>query len=68
MLFYETSAKTGEGVKNAFTILIEEAQTLYNNIKTEKQIPPRLQSGRSALYETELADEPGYQYVLDIFV
>lgn len=50
-----------------FTVLLEEAQNLREQILKEKKIPSALQSGRAALRETELAEEPGYQYVLDIF-
>jgi antitoxin component YwqK of YwqJK toxin-antitoxin module len=49
------------------TVLIEEAQNLHSRIKNEKKITDVLQSGYAALCEIELAEEPGYQYVLDIF-
>jgi hypothetical protein len=49
------------------TVLIDEARHLYGKIEKEKAIPESLQSGYAALCETELADEPGYQHVLEIF-
>lgn len=50
-----------------FNTLIEETEIVKNKIKAEKKIPASLQSGRASLCEVELADEPGYQYVLQIF-
>jgi len=48
-------------------ILIEESEIVKQKIKKEKVIPSMVQSGRAALCEVDLADEPGYQYVLQIF-
>jgi antitoxin component YwqK of YwqJK toxin-antitoxin module len=48
-------------------ILIEDAQKRLGALQAEPEKPEPLPSGRSALAETELADEPGYQFVLDIF-
>lgn len=46
------------------TVLINE----IDNLKKQKQFKEPLPvSGMAALSETELAEEPGYQYVLDIF-
>lgn len=50
-----------------FSILIEEADHLKKKIKSDKKLPIQMQSGRAALCEIELADEPGYQHVLAIF-
>lgn len=50
----------------AFETLLEEAQGEIARLKNEKKGEFR-QSGRAALIETELMEEPGYQYVLDIF-
>lgn len=50
----------------AFEALLEEAEEEIQRLKKEKKGEFR-QSGRSALLETELMEEPGYQYVLDIF-
>lgn len=52
-----------EGIK----ILLEETHLMEVQIKREKREPMTLQSGKAILYETELAEEPGYRYVLDIF-
>lgn len=48
-------------------VLINEALLLKAKIEKEKLLPSSLQSGLAALAETELAEEPAYQYVLDIF-
>lgn len=45
-------------------ILIEENKKLKSQKKLSEPLPV---SGRAALSETELADEVGYRYVLDIF-
>lgn len=49
------------------TVLIDESRCIYDKIKKDHVIPKALQSGYAALCETELAEEPGYQFVLDIF-
>ena len=48
-------------------ILLEETKSTLNQIKMDKQLPVNLQSGRAALVETDLAEEVGFQYVLEIF-
>jgi hypothetical protein len=50
-----------------FEILIEETQKIVKEIEIDHRLPAHLQTGRAALVETELAEEVGYQYVLDIF-
>jgi len=50
----------------AFESLLEEAEKEIQRLKKEKKGEFR-QSGLSALLETDLMEEPGYQYVLDIF-
>lgn len=50
----------------AFEALLEEAEQESVRLKREKKGEFR-QSGKSALIETEIVEEPGYQYVLDIF-
>ncbi|KAF3363369.1 Uncharacterized protein PHSC3_000057 [Chlamydiales bacterium STE3] len=45
-------------------ILVQETLKLKKQKKLSEPLPV---SGLAALSETELADEPGYQYVLDIF-
>lgn len=46
-------------------ILLEENQKIIKQLKQKKILTPP--SGRSALAETELEEEPGYQAVLKIF-
>lgn len=48
-------------------ILLEENETMSHKLKTEKAVTATLQSGRAALFEIELAEEPGYIHVLNIF-
>lgn len=48
-------------------ILIEESDVMKKRIKKEKKIPLSNQTGKAALYETELSEEIGYRYVLHIF-
>jgi len=48
-------------------ILIEENSLLVKRIKKEKKATAHQQTGRAALSEMELADEPGYKYILDIY-
>lgn len=50
-----------------FDILSEDAQEMIKKLKKEKKSEGSTQSGRAALFETELAEEPGYKYVLDVF-
>lgn len=50
-----------------FSILIEETELMKVRVKKEKNIPFPLQSGRSTLFESDLAEESGYQYVLQMF-
>ncbi len=49
------------------TILIEESEVMKKRILKEKKIPLSPQTGKAALYETELSEETGYRYVLHIF-
>lgn len=49
------------------TILIQESELIKSRIKKEKKVPFPQQTGKAALYESELADESGYRYVLHIF-
>jgi len=53
--------------KEGLQVLLEENESLSERIKKEKVAPANLQSGRAALYEIEMAEEPGYVYILDIF-
>lgn len=48
-------------------ILIEDASAMIAKIEKEKNLPSIAQSGRAALAETDLADEPAYKYILEIF-
>lgn len=50
-----------------FNILIEESEVMKKRIKREKKVPFPQQTGRASLYESDLADEIGYQYVLHMF-
>lgn len=50
--------------ENHLQILIEEVREGPQKISAEKEY---VQSGRSVLAETELIEEPGYIYILDIF-
>lgn len=58
------SLETCSGLLNT---MIQEVQRVQKKIKTEKQVPAVQQTGLSVLCETELAEEPGYIYLLDIF-
>lgn len=49
-----------------FEELLEEAEGEIARLKKEKKGEFR-QSGKGALIETEILEEPGYQYILDIF-
>lgn len=49
------------------TTMIDETTFLLERIHIEEALPAILQSGKAALAENELADEPGYRYVLEIF-
>jgi len=50
-----------------FDILIKEAGKVKEKIQQDPKTPPQLLSGKAVLAETELAEEPGYKYILDIF-
>lgn len=52
---------------NAFKGLIEENEQMVEELKQKKETIHHLQSGRAALIETELAEEPGYKHVCEIF-
>lgn len=49
------------------SILIEESEVIKARIKKDKKIPFSQQTGKAALYETELSEESGYRYILHIF-
>lgn len=53
--------------KESLEILLEETHKMTSQIEREKRPPLSLQSGRAALCETELSEEPGYRHVLEIF-
>ncbi|WP_059359182.1 motility associated factor glycosyltransferase family protein [Parachlamydia acanthamoebae] len=48
-------------------ILIQDAQELSEKIEKGHEVPHQMQSGRAALAETDLAEEPAYEYILAIF-
>lgn len=48
-----------------FDVLIEESEDAISKIKEAQAAPA--QSGKAALAEIELAEEPAYKYVIDIF-
>lgn len=50
-----------------FDVLLEESSKIKEKIAVAHETSPQLQSGRAALAEIDLADEPGYRYVLDMF-
>lgn len=47
--------------------LIEENETVMERAEKDKTVPQSLQTGRGALSEIELSEEPGYLFVLEIF-
>lgn len=49
-----------------FKVLIEDTLALEEKLSQEK-VPVFLQSGKAALAETELAEEPAYEFILDLF-
>lgn len=49
------------------TTLINESEKLSQRVVETKDVPAVLQSGTAALAEIELADEPGYRYLLEVF-
>lgn len=53
--------------RDGLQVLLEENEAMSEKINNEKQTPASMQSGRAALHEIEIAEEPGYIYVLDIF-
>lgn len=53
--------------KKHLRILLDDAAALSKEIRKTRQPPTQMQSGRAILSETELSEEPGYKYVLDIF-
>jgi len=53
--------------QESLQILIEETEPIIEKLRNEKKVSVTLQTGRAALYETELSEEPGYIYVLEIF-
>jgi len=48
-------------------ILLEDSHAQIEKIKKDQHTSPLMQSGRAALAETDLAEEPAYKYILDIF-
>ena len=48
-------------------VLFEETEKVIGKITRKKQIPATLQSGLAALAEIELAEEPAYCHVLEVF-
>lgn len=48
-------------------VLIEDSAELKKKVENEGKIPQILQSGLAALSELELSEEPGYEYLLDLF-
>lgn len=56
-----------ERCEEDLSVLIEESEVIKARIKKEKKVPTIQQTGKASLYETELAEESGYQYVLQIF-
>lgn len=48
-------------------VLLEETNSVIEQIKKNKIVPSTLQSGKAALSEIELSEEPGYNYVLEVF-
>lgn len=56
-----------ERCKGYLEALIEETTSMMQQIKRDKQVPQTAQTGRAVLVESELAEEVGYRYVLDMF-
>lgn len=52
---------------DSFKALVEENNKIIQKIEQEQETLSHFQSGRAALIETDLAEEPGYKYVCDIF-
>jgi hypothetical protein len=48
-------------------VLVAENKKIIDKVQLEKELVEHTQTGIAALAETELADEPGYKYVCDIF-
>lgn len=46
--------------------MLEEIQLTEKNIKKGKKVSPNLQTGKGAVYETEMCASDGYQYVIGI--
>lgn len=63
----EQLLKSLENCTELLSTMIKEIEKVQKKIKSEKQIPAVPQTGLSVLCETELAEEPGYIYLLDIF-
>lgn len=49
------------------TILMEETQVIQRRIQADRIVPFPLQTGKASLFENDLAEEPGYRYLLHIF-
>lgn len=48
-----------------FQVLMDEAEAVIAKLKKGESVPS--QSGRAALAETELSEEPAYKHIIDIF-
>lgn len=53
-------------INRHFSVLVEETKKIREILKGGGPLPERT-SGRAALAETELTEEPAYKYVLDMF-
>lgn len=49
------------------SVLMEESEVMKDRIKSEGKVPFPQQTGKASLYESDLAEEVGYRYVLHIF-
>lgn len=50
-----------------FAILIDETLRLMEMIRNKQPLPPNMQTGKAALAESDIDEEPAYKAVLDIF-
>ncbi len=48
-------------------VLIEDKERYQNLINESQGVPEYMQSGLAALAETELEEEPGYEYIIGVF-
>lgn len=63
LLFRDSLIRSREHIE----VLIEDAKALMEKVQAEGKVPQTLQSGLAALSELELAEEAGYEYLLDLF-